>query len=387
MSSRALHFVGSLPPEIAPDDETALRLLLDQADDADLTALPCDTDPLWIIDHLLSRPRVVTDTGNRVFETLREGDGTTYRTMPVYRLAEGVRLQPEHVSLNRVARCRSTVELFRKIRAEHPAHTHLRHQISLPAPLDLALFTFTGPPFDPDSSRSRLWQALRRLPLALTALKHLPVFTEAARDEIAELCATDALDIVFQYETPAVLIALSVVPRPLRRRLASLLAAQAAGLLTTSPATARFIVHLCHGDLDHKSLNQPRDTSDQVLFLNALAREMRAAGRPLPAVHLPLTHADLPPSIDPRFYEPLRKLDPDYQVVAGVVAEKHPAYSSTALRLTEQALGRPATAVGTACGLGRRSADDATDAVRATRLLAHDTPTPTPTPATTTRRD
>lgn len=374
---RALHFVGSLPSEIAPDEEAAMRWILSHTGPQQLTALPCDADPIWIIDYLNSLQNVTTDHGTPVFETAEPGEYHSYDTMRVYRLAHDpyrrghVLLKPEHVSMHRVAKTRSVIELFRKIRAENPALAQLPYQISLPNPLDLALFVFVGPPFSPTKRSPRLWQALRRLPRLLTALNLLPVFSDATRREVTELCATDSTDIVFQFESPAVLLALDLTPSFLRPRVAALLARQVAELFASLPPAAKLIVHLCYGGLGKKSLIAPKNTSSHVLFLNALATQLRQLARPLPDVHLPIAHGDRAPSTDPAFYAPLNQLDKGYRLIAGVAAEHFPEDSDTALRLFEQATGAPALAVAAACGLGRHTADDAEKAVQLMSVLAN----------------
>lgn len=372
--SRSLHFVGSLPPSLAPDAEAALRTAFTVADQWPVTAVPCDSDPVWIIDYLRSLADRTTESGEPVFTVVRPGDYRDYASMRVYGMAQTrtggrVTLQPEHVSMNRVENVRSTIELFRKLRAEDPGRAQLRHQISLPSPLDLALFVFFGPPYDLDDPTPRLRQALRHPSRALAALRHLPVFNQAALDEITDLCATDAFDIVFQYETPAVLVALGLTPRPARRRVASLLAAHTAHVLTSAPATAKFVLHLCHGDLGNVALVTPHDLGDAVLYLNDLARRLRRAGRPLPAVHIPAAHGDQPPSTDPAYYHPLHALDSGYALVAGITAEHHSDAAARALALFEAAAGRTC-AVATSCGLGRHTAQDAIDAIDLMGALA-----------------
>lgn len=375
--ARRLHFVGSLPPQIATDAEAAIRWFLTQAGELPLTAVPCDADPVRIIDYLVGLAKVRTEHGNPVFETAVPGTYRSYDTMGVYRLAldpiaKGVvTLRPEHVSMNRVDRTRSVIELFRGIRAENPNWAHLRHQISLPSPLDLALFVFTGPPFSPTKRLPKTLQALPKLGALLTALRHVPVFAEAARREVAELCATDASDIVFQIETPAVLIMLSMTPKPLRPLVTRLLARHLARFLASLPSTAATILHLCYGDLGHQPLMPPKDITIQVNFLNALADHLRATGTPLPEAHLPVAHGDHAPSTDPAFYVPLLRLDRDYSVIAGVAAENHPEASRDAFCHFETFADRGDLTVATACGLGRRDPSQAGKAVNLMHTLAH----------------
>ena len=74
-----------------------------------------------------------------------------------------------------------------------------------------------------------------------------------------------------------------------------------------APAGARFGVHLCLGDMNHRPLGRAADAAPLVALANAVAGRW-PAGRPLHFVHLPLAAADDPPSLDPAYYAPLAGL-------------------------------------------------------------------------------
>lgn len=359
-----LHFAGSLPKAVAPDPRTGMKWVLDRIRGRALTAMACDLDSSWIVDqhlrNLAERPHL---------EIALDGDYSTYDSARTYqpvrhrKTGKPVDLTPDDLSMRRVDKLLDALSTFRRMRQANAQLKGLRYQVSLPSPLDLTLFTFGRIPYLPGRRMPRLLQALPGIPAALRALKHLSVYCEAQRRDVAALCAEGAKDIVFNIESPAILVALDLVPRPLRRFVASLLARQLADFIASLPAEALLRLHLCnsnHGDL---ALFHPKNLRNPVLFLNVLARELQRRYRPLPEADIPAAVSNEPPPSDPAYYKPLAKLNPEYRVVAGVVDEHHPVKSVTAFRLFRAALRRPPVGAMTACGLGRHSAEDAERAV------------------------
>jgi hypothetical protein len=371
MSTRLFHFVGTLPDELAPTAEDGMRWILKQAGHHGLTALPCDDDRVWIVEKYLKKL-----AERPAFDVAVPGDYRSYGTMQTYRPATAKRagLTVEDVSMGRLDVLLANLETFRALRAERPEAASLRFQSSLPSPLDLCLFTFARTPYTPGNRTPRLLQAMTRVPELITALKHLRLFDEAQRREVAALHEAGAQDIVFQFETPAVLVLLDLVPRPLRKMVAKLLAKHVARFFKSLPAEAKVSLHLCFGNLGDQSLFTPTNMDNHVLFLNALARELRRLGLPLPDTHLPVTYGSAAPSTDPRFYAMLRRLDPAYRVIAGLADEGHPEASMEALRLFEEAAGRTAIAVACGCGLGRHSPQEAHAAAQVMAALADTEP-------------
>lgn len=358
MPSRALHFVGSVPAEVSAEPEQAMRWLLDGAGGHELTALPCE-DPRWIAPWLIDRRRVVD--GDPVFEVVVDGTATRYENVPLHRVARGVTLKPEHVALGRVRQVAEVMPVFRTLRAAY-GRPRLRHQVSVPFPLDLALFTLASP-------RASVGPLTKARAVA-AALRHSGVFRDALVGEVAELHDRFGDELVFQVEAPTVLVGLWSVPGAVRPALARILARQMAGVLTRLPAGAEVVVHLCYGDLDHLALVRPDSLMPAVLFLNALANLLRRAGRERPAVHLPAAFGDQPPPVGRGFYQPLTRLDAGYPLYAGVADHRDPDVSRVALGLFEAAAGRHAEAVSTACGLGREPLALATDAIAVCHALA-----------------
>ncbi|MEV0398820.1 hypothetical protein [Actinoallomurus sp. NPDC050550] len=341
-----MHFVGSLPPDLCGSPQQAMRWIVDQADGHRLTTLPCDIDPNWIVAYLRNlaeRP---------AFEIKRPGEYADYEDMRTYGVRRGHELRPADVSMNREDRLRQILEEFRALRAERPELADVRLQFGIPNPLDLAIFVFSGRP----------WWSLR----------HLPVFAQAAVDEVTALTADAGQDVVFQLETPAVLIGMDMARRlPGGRTFAArLLTRQVAGLLARFPANAEMILHLCYGNHRNTELVAPRDLGPAVEYLNLLAGALRRRGRPLPPVHIPAAYGAHPSPKTEEFYRPLRRLDPEWKVIAGVAAATDSEGSAESLRLVEAAAGREVYAVATACGLGRHTVEQAEKAVEAMAAAA-----------------
>jgi hypothetical protein len=339
--SRRLHFVGSLPSELCVSPRAAMQWILERSAGYRLTALPCDLDPNWLLDYLRNLAR------RDVFMIVRPGEYGDYSDFRSYGVQRGHKLLPVHVSMQREDRLRTVLKEFRTMRDQYPELAGVRLQISLPNPLDQALFVFTGRP----------WLALR----------YLRVFVQATVNEVAALTADAGQDLVWQLETPSALVSMDMARRlPGGRVIAARLhAAQVAGLLARFPSEAEVSLHLCYGDYRNTELVSPRDLGPAVRYLNLLAVALRRRRLPLPPVHIPAAYGAHPAPKAESFYRPLHRLAPDWLVIAGVAAAADRPGGMESLRTLEAAMGRPAYAVATACGLGRHTPEAAGTAVEA----------------------
>lgn len=321
---RRVHLAGSLPPSLAPDIATGMRWVLDHAGTAQLGALPCDVDPNWIIDYLLSRAEVPA------LEVVKSGDGSCYAEMPVYRVRAGHRLTVRDIALGRPHEAAAAVAARRALGADQPV------QISVPSSLDLSVFTV----------------GVAQMPRVHA------VFEQMIIDEVTRIAERHRTEVTFQLESPTALYLLHRVPTAARPATARLLAHQLARIITATPLSARWTLHLCYGDLRHRALFRPSGLRPAVQVINALAARLRTTGHPVPAVHIPMAHGDQPPPTSASAYVPLRDLARGLEVIAGCVDEGHPELSARALRHTEAALGQTVAGVGAACGHGRRTAEE-----------------------------
>ncbi|MEV5409765.1 hypothetical protein AB0K60_13120 [Thermopolyspora sp. NPDC052614] len=318
-----------------------MRWVADRVPAHRLTSPPYDLDANWIVSYM-------RDLAHRdVFEIARPGEYTGYDDLRTYRVRPGTRLLPEHVSMRRHDRLREILKEFRTLRDQRPELAGIRLQISLPSPLDVAIFVFS----------SRPWSTLR----------HLPVFTAAAVEEVAAFSAAAGQDVAWRLEMPSALVGMAMAGRlPVGQALAARFhTARIADLLARMPRDTEMTLHLCYGDLGNKAMAPPRDLTPAVRYLNLLAARLHDRGLSLPPVHIPVAHgADPAPTAEP-FYRPLRELHPRWRVIAGIAAAVDPASGARALALFEAAAGRPAYAVATACGLGRHTPEAADKAVEA----------------------
>jgi hypothetical protein len=362
--TRKLHFVGSVPKPLMTDEATVMRWIADQADGGPLTAIPCDLDADWIVDYLRARAEHPD-----VLEVARAGEFQDYEDLPRYRVIRGRALQPRHVSMGRGERIRAIVSAFESLQAVRPELSNTKIQLSQPNPLDLAMFVFAGAAV---SRGLRVGRAVRHPNVVAAALGQVGVFADAMLAEMAEVLDRHGNRIVWQLESPVALLSMVKADQlRLRRAFAPLVARQLADVLgRMDDIGAEVTLHLCYGDLEHRSLLAPRSLRPAVDLLNRVSRLLTRQGRHLPAAHIPCAFGAEAAPLDPWFYHPLHGLDPAWRVIAGVVSVDSAADSAAALSLFENAAGRAAWGVATACGLGRCSVDAACRAAATMRALA-----------------
>lgn len=336
---RAVHFVGSLPPELCSNERAVMLWFLKQAEQAQILTLPCDRDPNWIVQWLQRLALVPA------LHPVRVGDCSTYSELPVYRLIPTQYLTAGDLSLQRLQDVRTAMSTRQDVAPALPPH-----QVSIPHPLDLVLSCF---------------RKVRQI------FQQWAVFRDAVLLDVIGIHDRWGHDVVFQLETVAVMAMFHRTPRPFWPTLAGGLARQAANLISSIPSAARWILHLCYGDLAHQPLFEPVDLSPVVQFCNALQRCLSSRGFPMPPVHIPMCTGISAPPTEPSFYRPLRYLHHDVDVIAGLVDEIHPEDSGLALRLAETELGGRVLAVAAACGHGRRTATAARYNALLATTLAH----------------
>ncbi|NKY84690.1 hypothetical protein [Nocardia veterana] len=361
--TRYAHFVGSLPEALLTSDRDVLAWFADRSDGWPLTAVPRDLDAGWVVAYL--RDLETRDA----FEVVRSGDYADYSDMRGYGVRPGHILEPEDVAMRRVERIGEIVSEFETLQRSRPELADKRVQISQPNPLDIALFVFAGSAV---AQGLPVGPAVRNLGVVRTALRYLPVFTEAVLREMAEVTARYGDRVVWQVESPIATLGM-VKAEQLRAQwaLGPLLARQLAGFLVRAHEIgAATTLHLCYGDHKHQNLLAPRSLAPAVKLLGHVSGLLGTRGVPLPTVHVPCAYGADPAPSAPSFYRPLAGLDPAWQLIAGVVSPDDVDGSIRALTLFEEASRRTAYGVATACGLGRRTVDDARAAAAATITVA-----------------
>ncbi|WP_158851786.1 hypothetical protein [Saccharothrix deserti] len=326
-----VHLVGSLPRPLCDDPATAMGWFLRHRGDVPLTAVPYDRDPRWIIDwlthHLSSLPAL---------DQVRGGESRGYDDMPYYRVRPGHRLRPADVGLARIEQAEAAFAALERLDGAVTGEP-LRVQVGIPNALDLALFAFGS------VAAAREW---------------MPTMQAAVLAEVTGLDARWGDRVQLQLESPAVLVSYNATPHLAWPLLTAELTQQAAEIFGAAPH-ARWVLHLCYGDLERTPVFTPTDLSPAVEFINALADLLPGRGIPMPTVHLPVASGKNAPPTNPAFFDALRYLRRGVEVIAGVVAEDHPEETREALQLTVDALGVPVAGVAAACGYGRRTEDAA----------------------------
>jgi hypothetical protein len=366
---RKIHHPGSLPPEVT---ERGPYLAMDWTlatsgwyqGHADLTGVPCDLDPRWIIDYLDRLASTEYPEPVPALRVLRTGDSHDYDSMPILRPGHKRIMNDAVFTMNRAHELKGVINAYLNLRKNHERSPKRSApgpvpplRISLPSPLDLALFVFCG---KVDFKR----HPVRTARGAWLALKNLRHFTRAMTAEVIEVnlyAAKNDVALLWQLEAPSVLYAMNLAPRPLQGYVASALAELTASVFART-WDFDMELHLCNGDLGHKAITQGTP-AQMVTFLNRLGPLLDHHGVDRPPVHLPFAYGDQPPPIEAAYYAPLADLTGEWTIYAGVVDEHNPRASRIALHHVETVTGRVVGAVAPACGLGRRSLTDAEDAI------------------------
>lgn len=327
---RHAHLVGSLA---GADAEEAMSLALDTVGPW-LRYLPDgETGERfhWIV-HIMDALRSHPD-----LELAKEGDWSDYDKTAVLKVRKGHKLYGATLDFGHVRSALESLPVFERLRAKAD-RPDLSFLVGLPGDLDMAMFAM-GP---------------------VGALRHRRAFTESTLGSIHAIHRELGDEAVFQIEIPAELVLLARAPARVQPALAALLARGVAGLAAASPAGARFGVHLCLGDMNHKAFGSMTDVSPLVHLANAITARW-PSGRPLEYVHAPFAGAEVPPSTEPDFYAPLQHLRRPVatRFIAGFAHEKQGLAAQVEIRdRIEDHLGT-AVDVAAACGLGRRSREDA----------------------------
>lgn len=343
MTKRRAHLVGSIPGEDAAD---AMTLAVSHLGDA-LDSLPDGETGRrrnWVtgmIDAFRDHP---------VLELAKEGDWSDYDATPRFRIRSGERLYGADLDLGIAAAAEQALATYRRLRAGLDGGAGPAFQVGIPGDIDLALFTFgpSGP------------------------VRHRRAFTEALATEMRRAHDVVGDDVLFQLEIPAELVLLARAPRRARPALAKVIARDIAALALAAPTGARFGVHLCLGDMNHKALGRLTDAEPLTQLANAIVAGWPPS-RPLRYVHAPLAAADNPPSVDAEFYWPLRGLRlGQARFIAGLAHEEQSLDAQRHVRdLVEGFVGGP-VAISTSCGLGRRDRDAAVAAMDRIKALLAD---------------
>ena len=343
---RAVHLVGSLPPDIATAED-GMRFFLDNAGSHLRALLPTGETRrrgLYvapIVDGLATHPAL---------EYVTRGDWSSLTARPTYRLRAGRSLRdaPLDDKLGYFKETDDALPVFRKLRAEYD-RTDLRFQAGLPSPLSFSFIAFNHRVMQVykrgGSSGEGRWPYYR--PIA-----------EATGREAARIHELGGDDVVLQLEIPAETLLVAKAPPGLRSIVAAAAARSVANIVARLPRGAGMGVHLCFGSLHNQPGARPRSTAPMVALANAIVRRW-PAGRELVFVHIPMADGARPP-LQKAYYKHLRRLVIPRQtrLIAGVAHEYQPLDEQRrALALIESAVGHQVD-IASACGLGPRASKD-----------------------------
>lgn len=327
---RSVHLVGTVP---ADDAKAAFELFAESLG---------EHLPRWVPDGETGDR---LDWVQRIIEGLRthpdlrlarDGDWSDYGNTPYFTVAPGSSFTS--LELDYSTYFHESWPEFQTFRSEHGGDHVL--QVGIPSQIDLSLISFGFKP--------------------APGLTQMAPFRDATVREITRIQAVAGDDAVFQLEIPVPLILLARLPAPLRPVVANRLAAELVKVVRRSPPGARFGLHLCYGDMNHKSMGDPEDSEPLVQLANALVRAWPGAQR-LEFVHAPFARGEEPPPLDPEFYAPLAglRLPAGVRFAAGLVHEGRTVAEMVSLRDRVESLVGRRVDVGAACGLGRRDRERA----------------------------
>ncbi len=284
-------------------------------------------------------------------------DYTDYDRTPSFKVRSGHQLTGDSFDFGYLSAFRASwPEFVRQRDAFHVPGNGVkpRFQVGIPGELDLAVSAFGSP---------------------IAGIRVRDAFRDATLRDITAIHAEAGDDVVFQVEIPVELVALTRIPGVLHGLASGYLAGGVARLARESPEGSRWGIHLCLGDFNHRAMGRLPHVGPIVRMSNDIVKRW-PAGRPLDFIHAPLAAAADPPPLEVEFYEPLRNLvlPGGTRFIAGFVHEKRTADEHrTLMTRVDELLGQTAD-VASSCGLGRRTREDALEAIEMTaRLCASST--------------
>jgi hypothetical protein len=329
--TRRTHLVGAWPgrgPEHAM--ELALRRLAPHLDRM--------TDGETGDRHLWVTPAMEKFRANPDVEMVNDGDWSDYENVAKWRVRDGAALNPDNIRLHYALAFENSFPSFKVLR-ERFGRPDMRFQVGIPLPLDLAVYSFGDAAFADPSI--------------------VEACTAASVREIAEISRQGGDEVVFQLESVVALVAVAQAEAEAQEAVAGQMAATFIDVAARSPEGARFGMHLCLGDLNHKAYASMSDVRPLVLLANAIVAGW-PDGRALDYVHAPFAAAAEPPIPEESFYEPLADLalPDDTRFIAGFLHESLDTDAHRELLARIERLTGREVDVAAACGLGRRASDE-----------------------------
>ena len=240
---------------------------------------------------------------------------------------------PDHVQLGYDDFFRSSYPIFQRLREQY-GRPELKFQMGVPTGFAMG-FAFASP---------------------ITWLRYTYAFNTVIAREVNAALAQAGNDLLIQIEVPPELYAAYKLPTPLM----GLALRPILDLLKKITPGAQIGMHLCLGDFHNEALVHPKTLDKMVAFSNRLVQAWPVQHQ-LAYVHYPLAEGAVAPPTEKNYYAPLAgiQLPEQTRFVAGFVHEKRTlAEHRQILTSIETARGQ-AVDIACSCGLGRRSAQTA----------------------------
>lgn len=198
------------------------------------------------------------------------------------------------------------------------------------------------------------------------------VFRDQAIAEITRIVSmTGTAETTIQLDAPRLTVLATYFKGKQRQRLLDKYLALYTEFLGALPFGTQVGVHECNGHFNDVSLGHPRTIEPQVELACALSQATPGNVK-LSYVHIPFAIAEKPPTLDPRFYQPLGGLyftDPDTRLAMGIAHKLGTVEEQMAAQTMVEAYAEPVnpTVVAPICGYGEEK--DPNDVDRVLRRL------------------
>jgi hypothetical protein len=328
--TRRIHLVGTT---VLGTPRVALEFAVSRLGEHLLTVPEETGRPNWVIELIEARgalPNIMTLRRSRMSQPI------PLRPLlhpPRYIARPGHRITPESLELPYAASAAVAAPLLAEIAAAHQL-PHLRLQVGIPFPLDVAAFSWLRP------------------------LHYYPTEVDAALAEIRAIHALTDGHALYQLEIPLETVAVAKTPRRQQARVARSMAKRLGEFVARMPQGSEVVVHLCVGNKNDLPLVDLADVGPLVELSDALW-EQWPAERVFSGLHLPFGSRLRPAPYTLDYYAALADLvvPESVHVSAGVVRpEVGLDQHRWALDSAEKKANRGKLGVSTPCGWGRHPA-------------------------------
>jgi hypothetical protein len=355
-NKRYAHLVGSIPFK---DEKTAMAKALTYLG-GHLKSLPdgeigkkSDRHKLgerlgwiqWVIERFENNP-AFSIIKTPAYES-RLGLWADYNSGVRYKLNVSVNNLYQYLDFGYLEYFKASYKLFKNLRKER-RNKGLKFQFGIPGALAISLFSLG----------------------LIQGIRTRKVFEDRLAYECNRIHEFGGDDILFQIEVPIELGLYLKAPEIIRPLVIRWAAGNIISLVNKMNKNALVGIHLCLGDLNNRPFSKISDLGSMVAFSNELIRQW-PQDRALDFVHYPLAMANIPPSTDPEFYSPLKKVDlpAGTRFIAGFIHEGlKDNQQKEILSIIEKNLGRTVD-VSSSCGFGRRTPDITETLLKKTSFL------------------